>query len=250
MHRCRVLRLGPGPVPHPALRNATAPIYDQDSMVSTRVGRPRDTWRDVWWDPRARAWWIAVLFMVGSACFAVGAAPGYATAVGVSADSITFFVGSLFFTSAALLQFLDARTGARLDRWASSVQLAGTLFFNLSTGHALITNLSAAQSDQKVWRPDAFGSVCFLVASELAFIAVGHAWISWRPRVMAWWIAFLNMVGSIAFGVSAVASYVIIDSGLLRNAQRANAGTFVGALCFLAGAFLLLPNRDSPNRRS
>ena len=49
--------------------------------------------------------------------------------------------------------------------------------------------------------------------------------------------------GSIAFGVSAVASYVIVDSGLLRNAERANLGTFVGALCFLVGAFLLLPER-------
>jgi hypothetical protein len=211
-------------------------------MVSTRVGGPRDTW----WDPRARAWWIGVLFMVGSACFAVGAAPGYATALGARVDDVTYFVGSLFFTSAALLQFLEARTGSRLDWWASSIQLAGTFFFNVSTAHALITNLSAAQTDQKVWRPDAFGSVCFLVASELAFMAVGHAWISWRPRVMTWWIAFLNLVGSIAFGVSAVASYVIVDSGLVRNAERANAGTFVGALCFLVGAFLLLPSRRAP----
>ena len=55
----------------------------------------------------------------------------------------------------------------------------------------------------------------------------------------------LNMIGSIAFGVSAVASYVVVDSGLLRNAERANAGTFVGALCFFLGALLLLPQRDS-----
>lgn len=215
-------------------------------MISTRVDRRRDTW----WDPRARAWWIGVLFMVGSACFAVGAAPRYATAVGVRADGVTYFVGSLFFTSAAFLQFLEARSGSRLDRRATSVQLAGTLFFNFSTAHALITNLSAAQVDQKVWRPDAFGSACFLVASQMALMAVGHTWISWQPRMMAWWIAFLNLVGSIAFGVSAVASYVLVDSGLPRNAERANVGTFVGALCFLVGAFLLLPDRRSPGTRS
>ena len=35
-----------------------------------------------WWAPRARGWWIAVLFAVGSLLFAVGSVPGYADAVG------------------------------------------------------------------------------------------------------------------------------------------------------------------------
>ena len=52
----------------------------------------------------------------------------------------------------------------------------------------------------------------------------------------------LNMVGSIAFGVSAVASNVMSDD-TLRDAQRANLGTFVGALCFLVGAVLLIPDQ-------
>lgn len=199
--------------------------------------------QSTWWAPGARAWWIGVLFMVGSACFALGAAPGYAKLVGAHADGVTYFVGSIFFTSAAFLQFREAATGTSLDRWACGVQLVGTLFFNASTGHALVSNLSAAESNQTVWRPDALGSICFLVASELAVIAVGHHWISWRPHLLAWWIAMLNMVGSIAFGVSAVASYVVVDSGLLRNAQRANLGTFVGAVCFFVGALLLLPER-------
>jgi hypothetical protein len=199
--------------------------------------------QSTWWAPDARAWWIGVLFMVGSACFAVGAAPGYVDLVGVKADGVTFFVGSLFFTSAAFLQFREAANGTSLDRWACGIQLAGTLFFNVSTGHALATNLSAAEIDQRVWRPDAFGSVCFLVASELALYAVARRWFSWRPRLTAWWIAMLNLVGSVAFGVSAVASFVIVDSGVVRNAQRANLGTFVGAVCFFVGAFLLLPER-------
>ncbi len=51
------------------------------------------------------------------------------------------------------------------------------------------------------------------------------------------------MGGSVAFGVSAAASYVIVESDILRNAQRANLGTFVGALCFLVGAILVLPRQ-------
>ena len=49
-------------------------------------------------------WWIGVLFAIGSACFFVGPFPGFIDLVGSSADGVVFFVGSLFFTCAALLQ--------------------------------------------------------------------------------------------------------------------------------------------------
>ena len=53
----------------------------------------------------------------------------------------------------------------------------------------------------------------------------------------------LNLLGSIAFGASAVASYVVPATGSLRNVELSNLGTFLGALCFLVGAVLLLPER-------
>ena len=53
------------------------------------------------------------------------------------------------------------------------------------------------------------------------------------------------MVGSIAFGVSAVAAYVVPSDGELRNVALANLGTFVGAICFLVGGLLLLPERTA-----
>jgi hypothetical protein len=46
-----------------------------------------------WWAPRARGWWIAVLFAVGSLLFALGAVPGYASAVGARWDTVTFLPG-------------------------------------------------------------------------------------------------------------------------------------------------------------
>jgi hypothetical protein len=216
-----------------------------------------------WWAPTAVGWWIGVLFMVGSACFALGSIPGYVDVLGVSADNATFFVGSIFFTSAAALQYLetvnaDPVAGApgprrrvavltweprRADWWASAVQLFGTLWFNVSTFAALLDGLDADQTARLVWRPDAYGSVCFLVASALAWLEVGHAWTCWRPASLSWWIALLNLVGSIAFGVSAVAAWVVPDSGQPVNAQLVNLGTFVGALCFLTGGLLLLPER-------
>ena len=63
----------------------------------------------------------------------------------------------------------------------------------------------------------------------------------------SWWIALLNLGGSVAFGVSAVAAYVVPESGEPRNAALVNLGTFVGALGFLISAFLLLPERTDPH---
>jgi hypothetical protein len=194
-----------------------------------------------WWAPNRAAWWIAVLFAIGSTCFALGAFPPYASWVGATADGVTYFVGSLFFTSAAGLQFRTS--DGRLAWWAGLIQFAGTLFFNRSTFAALHQTLTASQADRHVWTPDALGSVAFLVASAIACVDVRRP-LRNSPRSRDWSAAWVNMAGSVAFGVSAVASYVIVDSDVLRNAQRANLGTFVGAICFFVGALLILPERQ------
>ncbi len=212
-----------------------------------------------WWAPRARGWWIGVLFAIGSVLFALGAFPLYATAVGAPTTADTFFVGSIFFTAAAFLQYrevVDAipiGTGRRkrffvfaprrIEWLASAIQLAGTLFFNRSTGNACRVDLTAEVAHQVVWRPDAVGSVCFLVASLLAWREVSHGWSSWRPRQVDWWITFVNLLGSVAFGVSAVAGYIVPGTGQIRNVALSNLGTFVGAVGFLIGAILLLIER-------
>ena len=117
---------------------------------------------------------VASLFMVGSACFAFGTVPAYAGTVGGFADGVTFFVGSLFFTAASLLQLIQAQSPemaagrdpavGRLvwrawlphDRnWqAAATQFPGTLAFNVSTLFALVASLTAAQQHRVVWRPD------------------------------------------------------------------------------------------------
>ena len=213
-----------------------------------------------WWAPQDRDWWIGVLFAVGSFLFGLGTVPAYVDAVGDRPDAITYFIGSLFFTSAGFLQYREAVDAAprqpgtarrkvfvflprQIDWLATAIQSIGTLEFNVSTFAAIFAAVGTAQARHHVWRPDALGSACFLVASALAWIEVCHGWAAWHPRSWSWWITLLNLLGSVAFGVSAVAGYVSPATGQLRDAERSNLGTFVGALCFLAGALLLLPER-------
>src|SRR3954463_2453167 len=100
----------------------------------------------VWWAPHSIAWWTGVLFAIGSACFLVAPFPGFVELVGSLVDGVVFFVGSLFFTSAALLQALQA-VGPP-DRWSSLIQFAGTIFFNVSTFHALQAGPDATAYDR------------------------------------------------------------------------------------------------------
>jgi hypothetical protein len=218
-----------------------------------------------WWAPGARGWWIAVLFAIGSLLFALGSVPGYASAVGARGDTVTYFVGSLFFTAASFLSYREAVDAAppaenpahrrfftyqpgRIDWWATAIQLVGTVYFNVSTGVAVADNLSAQAAHQHVWRPDGIGSVCFLVSSALAWYEACHGWAAWRPRSWSWWITLANLIGSIAFGISAVAGYINPVTGQVHNAGRANTQTLIGAICFLIGAVLLLPERTEEAR--
>jgi cytochrome c biogenesis factor len=93
-----------------------------------------------------------------------------------------------------------------------------------------------------VWTPDAVGSLAFLISGVLAVAALTVDSVR-RDRLTAW----LNMVGCLAFGVSAAAAFVR-RSGVTEDAWLANLGTFIGALCFLAAALLGLPRFREPGR--
>ena len=53
------------------------------------------------------------------------------------------------------------------------------------------------------------------------------------------------MAGSVAFGLSALASWVDPSTGEPVNIEWINLGTFVGAICFLVGALLVKPPRSA-----
>ena len=192
--------------------------------------------------------------------FAVGATNAWTGWVSPTADAATCFVGSIFFTTAAYISFAEvggtpqvlgrgSRRAVRLfpfqphriDWWATGIQLLGTLLFNVSTFGAMVSDLDSRQAEDLVWWPDVGGSICFLVASYLAWAEVCHSAGRLLFKDVSWWIVVINLAGSIMFGLSAVGARVVLSTGDDRNADLVNVGTFWGAIAFLLGAILLIP---------
>lgn len=214
--------------------------------------------RSIRWAPRDLGWLIAALFVGGSALFAIGSFPPYSQLVDGRIVGITFVIGSLLFTAAAystVLQVInDGRDTGASTRfwtwsprgalwWAAVIQLVGTLLFNVNTIAAMVTTFTVEETDRLVWAPDFFGSIAFLASSQLAWTHLGGG--RWFRDDPDWWSALLNYVGSALFMTSAIASFTLETTGEDLNTAVVNTGTFLGALCFLAGAYVTLPPSSS-----
>lgn len=213
----------------------------------------------------AMSWWMGALFGIGSICFAAASLPIVFDQISASVVAWTFAVGSVFFTAAAYIQYHETVTAPtellapahrlrlrrlvrwqphRIDWWGACIQLIGTILFNVSTFTATRGDLDLDRTKHLVWGPDLAGSICFLIACWLAYAEVNRGVLPRSDHSIGWWIAALNILGSIAFGLSAIGARILSTTGEPANIALANSGTFVGALCFLVGA-LLLPVESS-----
>lgn len=179
------------------------------------------------------------LFAVGSTLFAVATMPGFPGDATVA--NALCFTGSWCFTAAAWIQLVRSGPEGSLDWFAAATQFAGTVLFNVSTGAAVWAHQVLAER-RLVWAPDAVGSVAFLVSGVVAVAAVTVGVGAWAPRSAEWKAGWVNLLGCIAFGVSALAAFVE-TTGAVVDANVAGLGTFVGALCFLVAALLVVPGR-------
>ena len=227
------------------------------------------------WAPSRLTWWVAVLFAIGSALFSVGGygitfpddSPEILTA-GMNLDWV-FFIGSIFFTSAASCQLLESINAGsseglyaeeklsdtfqwaawhpnRIGYMASLVQLIGTVMFNFNTGNAFISDLNWIQQDILIWTPNIIGCICFLIASRLAFMEVCHGYWGWQPGNIEWWITVLNLLGSIGFMISALYALAVPPGDSSASFTWLSAlFTFQGGVCFLIASYLLLPEMFS-----
>ena len=195
----------------------------------------------------------------------LGSVPAYVNAVGGPVDGVTYFVGSIFFTSASLLQLLQAQSPAMTDvdaaaparagagdgwwawlphdrSWLAAVtQFPGTLFFNISTFAALVHNATVqragpARLASRLLRVDPVPR-----GQRVRDPRRSGRFLRLRPGSLPWRIAWFNMVGSVLFMASALASYVLPSTGEVIDTRVTVAGTLLGAVCFLVGAALMFP---------
>src|SRR4029453_4262403 len=82
----------------------------------------------VHWAPHRASWWIAVLFAMGSTCFLVAPIPAFLRLLGPGPGGTVFFVGSLLFTSAAALQWLETINTSRGPDEAAGRGVKGLTF--------------------------------------------------------------------------------------------------------------------------
>ena len=174
----------------------------------------------------------------GSLCFLVGPFPGYVELVGPGADAVTFFVGSLLFTAGGAMQIWLATDAARRRRAGGVVGRDRPV-----RRHAVLQRRRPSgpctrrcrnpSYDRLVWRPDAFGSICFLVSGVIAYRASRGA--AGCPRAAA------RMVGT---GGQPAGVRLLRDRGRRRlcraregsmlDLAAVNWNTSAGAACFLA----------------
>ncbi len=231
-------------------------------------------WRR-WWAPHRLAWWLAVLFSIGSALFVAGAAGSLAPSLfggqwrmSVFAEGC-YFTGALLFTAATygmLLEALNTDPDVVLNgsaaqrqrfRWFLTspaeltrlevaipvVFLIGSVTFNYETTGAL-GHLLHLLPRIGLWQATMVGSVLFLLASALQFVEAGHRYASVEVRDISWWIGLLFVVGSVGFvagSLPGLGTPGLPDASQDTGALIVKVGFLTGALAYLAGSYLMLP---------
>jgi hypothetical protein len=222
------------------------------------------------WMPGELNWWIGVVFALGALLFMAGSvfslAPGFADALSLEANAV-FFAGSIPFTLAAYLQLFQAANAGTVRSpaprsppravlvgwkphdigWLScALQFLGTLLFNVNTWDAMSPGLSWSQQDLQVWIPNFVGSVLFLTSGYLAFAETCHAYVAWKPASLSWWVTFANLLGCVAFMISAVFAFVPAKPFAFDAGTISVAFTLIGAFGFFVGSLLMLPETARP----
>lgn len=214
------------------------------------------------WQRPAYNWWTGLAFSIGSMLFMLGAALSLIpNSLSATQIGIIFFSGSIPFTTAGFLQNFQAANAAdfspdaphsperthllgwRPDNlgWLSTfTQFVGTVAFNFNTFDAIDPAAEWYLQDLTIWLPGMLGSVLFLVSGYLAFMETSHAYWSWKPRDLDWQIVFINFLGCIFFMTAGILAYVPKGTEPNWIVDLANIHLWIGALCFLLGALLMM----------
>lgn len=211
--------------------------------------------------PKQLNGWIATLFMIGAALFALGCVLYLAGSKNEFVLDSAFFIGSIFFTSAAYCQLHQSITQFDVAATWKQVlqqefecqphhiaflsafsQFIGTLMFNINTFDAFF-DLGWIEQDLLIWVPNILGSILFQISGCLAvYENGGRFWPSFKQNLnINWWIIFINFFGCVAFLLSALLAFVVPEPATSLFTTWSTSFTLFGACCFFVGAFLMWP---------
>lgn len=228
--------------------------------------RGLDSRQAPFWQSRRYNWVTGAVFALGAFLFMAGCFLTLLQELGVALAAfqvnLVFFLGSIPFTTAGYLQQFQSANAAPLDRkppvhperhirllgwqprspgWLSTItQFFGTIAFNFNTFDALRSPSDWQTQDLVIWLPGMIGSILFLVSGYLAYIEAGHAYLTWRPKDLDWWITAINLIGCVAFMIASTMAWFPSGAEAEWIPVVSNAHLWFGALCFFIGALLLM----------
>ncbi len=201
-----------------------------------------------------------VSFVLGGSLFSLGAAFAQVGIGAARTVDLVYLVGGVFFSLggyASVLQAANAPTeidqngSLTSSRWrwwgfrphnigwlSAAVLFVGTLLFAVSLVAAFAQDLTVRQVNSWIWVPDLLGCVCFLVSGHLALLEICHGRIGVRADEIGWWVVAVNQVGSVLFFLAGLAAYTRPSTSTVIDLGVVNWGTFLGALCFVAGGVI------------
>jgi hypothetical protein len=224
--------------------------------------------------PHRLAWWIAVLFILGSVLFTLGAGSSlFPTVFGGGEASklvtdLSYFTGALLFTGGVYLQLLEALNCSdyvglkptyntprqlkwfawqprRLEFMAPFLLLIGASSFNVETTLAVLSTFGVVTLPVAIGLASIVGSVLFLLPSYLQMVEVCHRYLCFRKREVSWWVTFFYVVGSAGFVVGSVFGFDVPGLTSPVESLITKVTYAQGAVFFLIGSYLLLPEMYS-----
>lgn len=232
----------------------------------------RSPWLE-FWAPGRISWWVAVSFILGSVLFALGAGSSLwfqSFLGGELASRIadwSYFIGATVFTGAIYLQILETintdphprRARQRPDesfRWFAwqpkrlsymevFALFVGSLFFNFETTLALLGVSGKEGVNWLLSVPSFLGALLFVIGGYMQVVEVCHRYLCIRFRSISWWSATFNFLGCVGFLVGATFGFQIPGLSTPADPTIVKAAYLQGALFFLAGSYLMIPEMFS-----
>mmetsp|Transcript_6985 Transcript_6985/g.25750 ORF Transcript_6985/g.25750 Transcript_6985/m.25750 type:complete len:425 (+) Transcript_6985:221-1495(+) len=206
------------------------------------------------------AYWIAILFLYGSALFTCACFFWMLQTVNESGKreralvSWPFLVGSLGFTAGSYLAFFEVINVGREEfvfwsleykkdgYWASAIFFISSVIYNINCLGFVIPHLSTTAKALLVGAAASISGLGFTVAGAIQAVKNGLL-VRRQWGTVGWWLGLLNFIGGLLFlvgGISLNFEDRLRDSGYWYIAGFLYIQFLAGSVLYLVSSFLML----------